>query len=436
MKESIFNIYAEQNQGVKLLFNSFTCALAVVDDTYIDLLSILEGLDEHNVPDHLRDCFLNAKECHFIVDDFEDEIVNLSVKRKALQYSSNDLRLTIAPTLSCNFKCIYCYEESEKGKMSRETQDAIVAYVRRQASELKRFSVTWYGGEPLLAKEVVYQLSEEFLSVCEEYNIQYDASMVTNGSLLDKETIDNLIKYKVSDIQITIDGLPETHNKRRVSKNGKDSFDVIVDNINRLLLSEEILVAIRVNLDKSNESDLEPLLDMLSKCLVNKRVYISFGQVKPYTQACGSIENVCYSNIEYAREQIKFYKLLEKYEFTESNSSFYPQQCLVYCGAEKLKNFVVDHHGNFYKCWNVIGQKDKILGNVKDVDFDETNSLCGYWLERNPIKNEKCLECKLLPVCMGGCPYNDLVKGNNNECDIVKYNINQVMLEFYEMYGK
>ncbi len=69
--------------------------------------------------------------------------------------------LTICTTMGCNFDCPYCFENHKAGKMSAEVQDDVVALAERMldAAQRKALSVTWFGGEPLLAPDVIEALS-------------------------------------------------------------------------------------------------------------------------------------------------------------------------------------------------------------------------------------------------------------------------------------
>ena len=434
MKESIFNMYFTADDGAKLAFNSYSCGLAVVNDNYNELIKTLENVtNADDVPEKLQECFTAAREGHFIVDDDYDELYELSMQRSIQKYSLDTLGLTIAPTLACNFKCIYCYETSKPGLMTEKTMQNIVSFVKAQSVQLKHLSICWYGGEPLIGKNIVYKLSESFLKICQECNIEYDAFMISNGSLINDEVIENLIQYRVNGIQITIDGPPEVHNRRRVNKQGTDTFNLIVENINKLLDTNKIDVVLRINVDKSNNSDVEQLIDILSNRLHSKDVKITFGQVSAYTEACKGIETSCYNNGEFATELLKYYELLWKHGFADANPFPYPEAKVNYCCADLANSFVVDHEGYLYKCWNEVGNTESSVGNLNDGIYDISNFKNGKWVLRNPIMSEKCSKCNLLPVCMGGCPHNAVVLKRENACDLIKFNVEDVMLKYYNL---
>ena len=66
------------------------------------------------------------------------------------KFSKRIFRLTIAPTLDCNFDCPYCYENRRNGKMSEEVQDALIDFIQNSVtSETSVMDISWYGGEPL-----------------------------------------------------------------------------------------------------------------------------------------------------------------------------------------------------------------------------------------------------------------------------------------------
>lgn len=434
MKESAFNLYFTADDGVKLVFNSYSCGLAIVDDNYNKLLECLKSItDISEVSEDLHECFLAAQNGHFIVDDNYNELAELSMQRNIQKYSLDSLGLTIAPTLACNFKCIYCYETSKPGIMSMETMNNIIHFVESQVENLKNFSVSWYGGEPLLAKNIIYNLSESFIDICKKNNIEYNAFMISNGSLLDDETIEKLIQYRVNGIQITIDGPPDVHNSRRINKKGTGTFDLIIDNINKLLDTNKINVVLRINVDKNNNTDVESLIKILSERLHSKNIRITFGQVSAYTEACKAIESSCYNNGEFAIELLKYYETLWKYGFSESNPFPYPESKVNYCCAELTNSFVVDHEGYLYKCWNEVGNIKSAVGNVNNGIYDVSNYKNGQWVLRNPIIEEKCSNCNLLPVCMGGCPHNDIVLKTDNICDLIKYNVKDIMIKYYNL---
>ncbi|HDV5968694.1 TPA: 4Fe-4S cluster-binding domain-containing protein, partial [Staphylococcus pseudintermedius] len=117
-----------------------------------------------------------------------------------VEMKEEKLQLIIMPHQNCNFRCAYCYEKFEKNKMSEDVQKSLVKYVERKLqddSKIKMLLVNWFGGEPLLAKDVIYNLSEEFMRICKDKKVKYVSQITSNGYLLNYETFNNLLKYNV-----------------------------------------------------------------------------------------------------------------------------------------------------------------------------------------------------------------------------------------------
>ena len=63
--------------------------------------------------------------------------------------------LIILPTEKCNFRCTYCYEDFLIGKMPPAIERGVKALIDRRSDSLDRLEISWFGGEPLLAADVV-----------------------------------------------------------------------------------------------------------------------------------------------------------------------------------------------------------------------------------------------------------------------------------------
>jgi len=187
--------------------------------------------------------------------------------------------------------------------------------------------ITWYGGEPLLRFDIIKEISKILISE----NILFDASLITNGYLLNIETINQLQSLNISMIQITIDGFEEMHNKRRFLLNGNGTYKRILKNINLLLSSpftKNILLKIRINTDKNNANDYIRFRNYLMKQLshYNHRIQIYPGWVTGETNP----KVPCLSGDEISK-------------FVLNNSTeYYPENNLYDCMARHINSFLID----------------------------------------------------------------------------------------------
>ena len=210
MKASRYNRIFRASDGVWLAFNGWSCALAELDPADKPFIEAILADPDGTVCDtphkhELREALLEA---HFLVEDMEDELVATRADMLRDRFRTDRLLLTIAPTLNCNFRCDYCYEDHLKVNMSRAVQDALVSWVKERAGHTALLHVIWYGGEPLMpgAYPVVERLSEAFIAVCREHGVEYNAELVTNGYFLDREKMERLKALGVTMVQVTVDG--------------------------------------------------------------------------------------------------------------------------------------------------------------------------------------------------------------------------------------
>ena len=117
------------------------------------------------------------KNNNFIVDDIYNEIVTANSVKLDKQYDKL-LHLIILPTEQSNFRCKYCYEDFKIGNMSKEKQDAIILFLRKNIKNYTAISLDWFGGEPLLAMDAIEYISKHALEICriakKAINFKYD----------------------------------------------------------------------------------------------------------------------------------------------------------------------------------------------------------------------------------------------------------------------
>lgn len=184
-------------------------------------------------------------------DFFYSELLRFNMRC----YNSSTLNLVLVPTTACNFDCPYCFEPKSNPKVMTSDTITLVKDFISNFKDVKRMSVTWYGGEPLLAFDIIKELSEMLRGDGMPEIIS--ESIVTNGYLFNLEVIEFFKETNLADIQITLDGNKSRHNKTRCLKSGgKPTYDVILDNIDSILKEmPEVNLSIRVNVNKENFSE-------------------------------------------------------------------------------------------------------------------------------------------------------------------------------------
>ncbi len=243
--------------------------------------------------------------------------------------------------------------------------------------------------------------------------------IVTNGYLLNEKIISSLKDFKVEYIQITADGPPHIHNRRKILKSGKGTFDIIYKNL--VKAGEHFPVFVRVNLDRENYPYINELLEYFKN---------TPSSIKLYPARAAHIWNEKFKNEkEFTREE--FAKVMrEFYIKCIENKINYDFVFLVmreaYCVASFINGFVINYDGGLYKCWEDL-DTDESMKRFKlgDVWKGVTNtSLYIKWILSSPFNHQKCINCVLLPSCMGGCPAV-IVKSHKFLCDYDKFSVEE-----------
>lgn len=168
--------------------------------------------------------------------------------------SPHRLGLILMPTEQCNFRCTYCYEDFKLGRMASGVVNGVKRLLERRASELAELTLSWFGGEPLLALDIVEDIQSHALELARRHPaLRVGANMTTNAWKLDRATFERLLALGVNDYQISFDGPRELHDRKRVRQGGQGSFDRLWSNVRAMKdVAGDFLIRIRVHADRDN----------------------------------------------------------------------------------------------------------------------------------------------------------------------------------------
>lgn len=139
--------------------------------------------------------------------------------------------LIILPTEQCNFRCTYCYEDFLIGKMPADIRQGLKNLIEARVPEIETLRFNWFGGEPLVAKDVVLEISEHAFDLCRRYGTRLEGGLTTNGYLLKKPLFEKLVALNQTSYQISLDGDQDAHDTTRLRADGKGTFDRIWANL-------------------------------------------------------------------------------------------------------------------------------------------------------------------------------------------------------------
>jgi uncharacterized protein len=167
---------------------------------------------------------------------------------------NDTLHLIVLPTEHCNFRCTYCYEDFLVGRMAAPMIEGVKRLIDRRIEGLAALTISWFGGEPLLAVPVVEEISEHIVAVAKEHSqLQYEGDMTTNGYFLDVPMLERLVGLGIRSFQVSLDGPESVHDRTRVRADGGGSFRRIWANLVAIHESAApITMLLRVHLTPEN----------------------------------------------------------------------------------------------------------------------------------------------------------------------------------------
>jgi uncharacterized protein len=343
--------------------------------------------------------------------------------------ASSEPSFVFIPAYTCNLRCPYCFQSHDmhagRGAyatvLSEERIDdafRVIDHVQQQGSLARQLSmlpddgtvashahksvkrIGLFGGEPLTA------LTRPVVELIVDRARRRGATIwaITNGVELDAFS-ELLGKDGISELQITLDGMPDIHDRRRIGPGIRRSFDRIVSNIDLALLAGARVNA-RINVDSSNIEHVELLNDFFAlrgwseqpsfyanaAVVTGESTHESLVSHADLMSVTGSLATACLSSYEgYAADVLN-----------RALSDGYPFQRVAHCSAE-TGMVMFDPHGDVYACWEEIGSKERRIGQYHGGVLKLEDEAARAWLSRFPGAIEQCSRCPYALIHTSGC---------------------------------
>lgn len=334
--------------------------------------------------------------------------------------------VSLAVAQKCNLGCNYCYASGgDFGQvaktMSIDVAKQTVDRVLENANEGDRCNFAYMGGEPLINRQLVREITEYALKQAAQKDVLATFSITTNGTML---TSDDAYFFEEHGFAVTIslDGVQEDHDLLRPLRSGKGSYSRIVERIHPLLtLQQRMQVSARVtvtplnlNLRKTLDSFIEqgfhsvgfsPMLSSPNGQMEMTRDSLNtmLAQLKDcadeFTRQTIAGKRYPFSNIVGALHEIH-----------KGTHRPYP------CGAG-AGYMGVSAEGDFFACHRFVGDQQRNLGNSRlGVDAARQTD----WLDQRHVdKQDPCNSCWARYLCGGGC-HHEVIRRGRPACDFIR----------------
>jgi len=261
--------------------------------------------------------------------------------------SNRLLHLILMPTEACNFRCVYCYEDFQYRRMERPVVEGVKNLIRMRIPELRRLTISWFGGEPLLARDIIREIMADARSLASDRESAVHSDMTTNAYLLNRDVFEEMLVSGVSDYQVSFDGTRAEHDRKRILAGGRGTFDRIWANLCDIRsVPGMFTITVRVHAARDNENDLPTFIDEFARTFGNDERFELF--VRPLSRLGGPNDsNLPVFEEEEARQRVTD---LRAYASRLGLRQLDLSAGKGICYAARGNSFVVRANGRLNKC--------------------------------------------------------------------------------------
>ena len=391
-------------RGNWILFNCLSQKFLILNELY---KSLYEGCWPSEVESKHQDFYSALVAQGVYVPDGKDELTEVKKLIHERDYDTSLFHLIVNPTLNCNFRCWYCYEEHKTGSvMSEDVFQSVKKLISRKIEQEKfpAFKLSFFGGEPLLYyQKIALPLIRYSRSLADANGTRLIIHFTTNGYLLSDERIRELKELGTNSFQITLDGDEEQHDSVRFPKLGGKSYRKILQNIQTIVILG-MTVILRINYTHKN---IDSISNVIQDLLVIPKEYRK--------NLVLALNRVWQDNGDDLLEKVERIAMLGEEQGYASLATLRNGLLQYACYADRYNQALVNFDGLVYKCNARDFTKNSANGVLAPDGEVSWNENFEYRMDIR-FKNEPCKTCKIFPLCIGGCRQYAIEHAQENYC--------------------
>lgn len=416
-------IHQYKNNGYNIVIDANSGSIHSVDEIAYDIIKLYDEKEENiyeemkkKYPDITReDVDETLDDIQTLIDEgklfSEDIFEDLAPKMKKKQSVLKAICLHVAH--DCNMDCGYCFAgkgeyQGEKGLMSLETGKKAMDFLVENSPGRKNLEVDFFGGEPLLNWDVCKQLVEYGRELEKKFDKNFRFTLTTNGLLIDDDVIE-FSKKEMSNVVLSLDGQKATNDNMRKNKNGKGTYDLIIDKFKKLADSRNQQdYYMRGTYTKYNlnfADDLIHMADLGFKELSMEPVVAPADA--PYALSEDDLPVLMENYEKLSKEMIKRYKEGNGFNFYHYNIDLTGGPCISKrisgCGVG-TEYVAITPNGEIYPCHQFVGDEKYLMGTLDGGIVND--KVCDEFENCNVYSHKECKDCFAKLYCSGGCAAN------------------------------
>jgi uncharacterized protein len=333
---------------------------------------------------------------------------------------------------ACNMTCAYCFASQgtfglKPSLMDLDTGCRAVDFLLEQSGDIRHLEVDFFGGEPLLVREMLPKLVRYARERGQAANKEIHFTLTTNAALLDETVIDFILTEHIGVI-LSLDGRPEIHDRHRRFPDGRGTYASVLPNIKRLVARGPDSYYIRGTFSRYNKdfaNDLTHIVDLGFDCL---SLEPAVGADLDISVQEEDLPDILTEYEEMTRRLLAYRRQGRDVNFFHYNLQLQGGPCLAKrgsgCGAG-MEYLAVTPEGDLYPCHQLVGEKKFFMGNVRSGFQPEVRQIFAH----NQVKDKCCQSCWARYFCGGGCHANAYFKGDIHTPDPVGCKMHQKRIE-------
>ena len=314
------------------------------------------------------------------------------------------MHITLHLTNQCNMDCQYCYVNPADHKVM-STETAFKALDMAIADGNSSVGIIFFGGEPLLHKDMIYQTMEYGKRRHKERHglgqtgLHLHYKVTTNGLLLDEEFMEYSIKENLF-VALSHDGVKEAHDAHRADRDGKGTFERLSSKIDLLLKYRPYAPVLMTTNPDTAQYFADSIRYLYGKgfryliCSLNYAAQWTTESLNTLRQQYLNLADFYY---ERTLAEDKFY--LSPFEVKISSHINRHNYCHERCELGR-KQISIAPDGNLYPCVQFVGEDSYAIGSI-DHGIDEEKRQLLYLL--NEQEKDSCKDCAVRERCNHYC---------------------------------
>ena len=437
------------------MVDGYVPAYFEIDKLTFEMLTLLaEGIREKAVCARLRDAwgeepvdrafdsFAALKEQGFFVRRGAPPAMGGARTIEGLVRAQTD-KVQLALAESCNLGCKYCYVHRESKWRRRNerimpweiARKAVDFLIRRAGRNASGYSITFFGGEPLLNKHVLHNVVAYTDARKKELGLTKPTfySLTTNGTLMSLDVIRQIKRHNFG-IMVSMDGPPDVHDGVRVFLNHRGSWAATARGA-RYLMQYRRQVSVRCTITNRCLEKARIVRYLEDFGFYRIRLSVAMGQA--YRKGPFDVGPEELKALETEDEILEelYVESIRSGDWDNHRFARYrqllmdmrePQRQTMRCGAGRGTT-IVDIKGDLYPCHRYLGMEAYRLGNV-DTGVDP--ELFAAYLEKFFVLRQRlCADCWANTLCLGPClyyvshPSGEMVDPEPWYCDMIRRGI-------------